>query len=210
MNRPDKRGTGEQETVEELVSKYRNMVTTGRSLAPMAAENLSYWLSGAGGTKRISAQHFRVNPAVTTHLRNVHRRLFLSQSDPSKGIVPRLRRPPLSSTYQMTWEDSAYALPLTDLYFGLGGFTVISTVVVSVQKESPNRWMVSFSKWIAQVKDNYNWDDGKSVYVPGWGEINDADALRVERAGRAKSFLIESEPWQVFDASIIGSATVFV
>jgi len=196
------------ETVDQLVTKYRNMVNVGRGLAPMAAENLDYWLSGRGGTKVIPAHHFQNSSAVTSHLRNIHRMLFLSQRDGSKGVVPRLRRPPVAPSYQMSWEDSTYANLMTDLYFGLGGFTIKSTVDVAVKKETGNVWTVTFTKWIAQVSDNYNWDEGKSVIVPGWGEINDVDALRVERAGKAKSFLIQSTPWQVTDPSIVGPARV--
>lgn len=208
MTRSGSNNTAKQETVDELVAKYRNMVTAGRAVAPMAADNLDYWLSGRGGTKTIPAHHFQNDSAVTSHLRNVHRSLFLSTRDPSKGIVPRLKRPPVAATYQMTWEDSTYARPLSDLFFGLGGFTVKSIVDVAVRKETGNAWTVTFTKWMAQVLDNYNWDEGKSVVVPGWGEINDADALRVERAGKAKSYLIQSQPWQVLDHSIVGVARV--
>lgn len=97
---------------------------------------------------------------------------------------------------------------MTDLFFGLGGFTIKSTVDLTATKEAWNSWKVTFTKWIAQVTDNYNWDKGKSVYVPGWGAIQDIDALRVERAGKSKSFLIQSQPWQVIDPSIVGVARV--
>ena len=210
MSRSSSSNTTTQPSVDELVTRYRNMVTAGRALAPMAAENLDYWLSGRGGTKVIPAHHFQNDSAVTSHLRSVHRNVFLSTSDRSKGIIPRLQRQPVSTTYQMTWEDSTYARPLSDLFFGLGGFTVKSTVEVSVRNESGSVWSVSFTRWTAQVFDNYNWDEGKSVVVPGWGEINDEDALRVERAGRARSFLIESVPWQVLDQTIIGPARVSI
>jgi hypothetical protein len=196
------------ETIDQLVAKYRGMVETGRVFAPMAAENLDYWLSGRGGTKIIAARNFQDDSAVSSHLRNVHRRVFLSLKEPSKGIVPRIRANPAATTFQMIWEDSTYALPLTTLYFGLGGFTLKSTVDVSVRKDAGNIWSLQFTKWTSQVFDNYNWDVGKSVYVPGWGKIDDIDALRVERAGRAKSFLIESTPWQVTDPTIVGPAKV--
>lgn len=205
------RGSGNAEsteTVDQLVERYKNMVKAGRTLAPMASDNLDYWLSGRGGIKVIPAHRFQNDSAVTSHLRNKHRPLFLSQGDSSKGIVPRLRRPPVQGSYQMSWEDSTYANPLTDLYFGLGGFTVKSVVDVDVKKENGNVWTVTFRKWTAQVFDDYNWDQGKSVDIPGWGEINDEDAIRVEKAGRAKSYRIQSDPWQVTDSSIVGPAKV--
>lgn len=125
-------------------------------------------------------------------------------------VVPARQTYSVASTYSLTWEDSAYAQPLTDLYFGLGGFTVKSSVEVLVQRKSGNLWDVTFSRCMVQVRDDYNWDQGKSVYVPGWGKIDDVDALRVERAGRVKSFLIESQPWQEHDPTITGPATMSV
>ncbi len=145
-----------------MVAKYRDMVTVGRALAPMAADNLDYWLSGKGGTKTIPAHHFQHDSAVTSHLRNVHRRLFLSQTDLLKGIVPRLKRQPVMPGYRMEWEDSTYAQPLSDLFFGLGGFTLKSIVEVTVKNESSNVWTVTFTKWTAQVFDDYNWDAAKA------------------------------------------------
>ncbi|MCC7337353.1 MAG: hypothetical protein IT422_19870 [Pirellulaceae bacterium] len=201
--------TPQGETVDQLVERYRSMVATGRSIAPMAADNLEYWLNAQGGTKVIPAHHFQNSSAVNSHLRTKHRSVFLSQFDPNKGIVPRLRRTPVLPTYQMTWEDSTYANLLTDLYFGLGGFTVKSIVDVEVTKGAGNMWQVVFKKWTAQVFDDYNWDAGKSVVVPGWGTIQDTDAIRVEQAGRAKSFLIQSIPWQVTDPTILATGQVF-
>jgi len=46
------------------------------------------------------------------------------------------------------------------------------------------------------------------VYVPGWGRIDDKDALRVEKANKAKSFKIESDWWTVNNASIVGPAKI--
>ena len=49
----------------------------------------------------------------------------------------------------------------------------------------------------SQAFDDHSCDHGRSVYVPGWGEIEDADAIRVEKAGRAKSFKIVSDAWRI-------------
>jgi hypothetical protein len=112
----------------------------------------------------------------------------------------------------MTWEDSIYARAMTDLYFGLGGFMIKSNVVVNVKPAAgrPNLWDVTFQSWEARILDDYNWDHGKSVYIPGWGKFDDADAIRVERAGHAKSFKIESDPWRVTRTAIVGPAQVRV
>lgn len=85
-----------------------------------------------------------------------------------------------------------------------------SDVEVRVTHVKDSEWKVEFLSWTAQVFDDYNWDHGKSVVVPGFGKINDEDAIRVERAGLARSFLIESDAWQVGDPAIVGPAVVFV
>jgi hypothetical protein len=69
---------------------------------------------------------------------------------------------------------------------------------------------VTFRSWRSQVFDDYNWDHGKSVYIPGWGKIDDKEALRVEAAGRAKSFQFESNWWPVVSPNIIAPETVLI
>lgn len=81
-----------------------------------------------------------------------------------------MRRTPVLPTYQMTWEDSTYANLLTDLYFGLGGFTVKSIVDVEVTKGAGNMWQVVFKKWTAQFLRLQLGCAGKSVVVPGWDD----------------------------------------
>jgi len=103
-----------------------------------------------------------------------------------------------------------YAGPLTELFFALGGFTLRSRVEVSVTPtaNATNTYDVTFESWQSQAYDDYNWDHGKSVYVPGWGRIDDADALRVERAGRARSFVVESQWWTVSSTAVTGPSRV--
>lgn len=45
--------------------------------------------------------------------------------------------------------------------------------------------------------------------IATWESIQDTDAIRVEQAGRAKSFLIQSIPWQVTDPTILATGQVF-
>ena len=101
-----------------------------------------------------------------------------------------------------------YAGALTELYFALGGFTLRSKVDISVVKKDAKTFEVTFDSWQAQAYDNYNWDHGKSVYIPGWGRIDDKDALRVEAAGKAKSFEIESGWWRVTQPGVLNTAEV--
>jgi hypothetical protein len=201
-----------QKSVDELVAEYQKMVQTGRSLAPFAADNLEHWLGNTGAKRLVSATHFQNDSNILAHLKNTHRAIFLSKNDPNKGVLPRLRINLRPANYSMTWEDSSYAKIFTEMYYALGGFTVRSRVDVSVAAVSnqPKTFRVTFLSWKSQVYDNYNWDHGKSVYIPGWGKIDDKEALRVESAGKAKSYQIESQWWQVINPEIIASERVVV
>ena len=197
-----------QKSVDELIVEYKKMIERGRTLAPLASENLAHWLGNTGTTRHIVADAFKQESNVVAHLRNKHRRVFLSQHDAAKGILPRIKKNPNNATYSMAWEDSMYAGALTELYFALGGFTLRSKVDVSVVKKDATTFEVTFDSWQAQAYDNYNWDHGKSVYIPGWGRIDDKDALRVEAAGKAKSFEIESNWWRVTQPGVLNAAEV--
>ncbi len=199
-------------TVDELVAEYKKMVSTGKVVAPFAAENLEHWLGNTGLPRKVTAQPFQNESSVLSHLQRKHRALFLGQYDPNKGLPPRIRKNRAAATYKMEWEDSMYASMLTTLYFALGGFTLRSRVEVEVTPDAaaPNTYGVKFLSWESQVFDDYNWDHGKSVVVPGWGRIDDKEALRVERAGRAKSFVIESAWWTVTQPAVVGPATIRV
>ena len=199
-----------QKTVDELIAEYKKMVQTGRLVAPFAADNLNHWLGNTGTKRVVSAAPFQNDSAVIAHLKGKHRDIFLSQNDPTKGLIPRIRKNPKAAQYSMSWEDSTYATSFSELYFALGGFTLRSKVEVAVKPDPQDAklYHVTFTRWQAQAFDNYNWDHGKSVVVPGWGKIDDKDALRVEKAGKAKSFLVESHWWTVTNQSIIAPAKI--
>ena len=201
-----------QKSVDELVAEYEKMVSTGKVLAPFAAENLEHWLGNTGTKRIVMPAPFQNDSKVNDHLKNVQRNIFLSTTDKTKGLFPRIKRSPGAATYAMTWEDSTYAKALSELFFALGGFTLRSKVSVQVtpMPAGSNNYQVKFLSWEAQAFDNYNWDHGKSVHIPGWGKIDDKEALRVERAGRAKSFLIESHWWRVTNPQINGPTTIKV
>jgi hypothetical protein len=197
-------------TVDELVAEYKKMVKTGKVVAPFAAANLEHWLGNTGTTRKVSVSHFKTESNVVDHLKDTHRAIFLSKKSLTKGLVPRIKKNPGPATYKMTWEDSMYAKYLTDLYFALGGFTLRSKVEVTVTptKADPKTYDVVFDSWESQAYDDYNWDHGKSVYIPGWGKIDDKEAIRVEKAGKAKSFAVESDWWKVTNTSIAGKAQI--
>ena len=199
-----------QKSVDELIAEYRKMVKAGKIFVPFAANNLEHWLGNTGTKRVVRADPFRNEAAVVNHLEKKHRAIFLSTHDLSKGLVPRITKNPGEAQYSMSWEDSTYATPFTELFFALGGFTVRSKVEVHVKPDAndPKLYHVQFTSWQSQAFDDYNWDHGKSVNIPGWGKIDDKDALRVEKAGKAKSYLIESDWWVVNNAPVVAPAKI--
>ena len=115
-----------------------------------------------------------------------------------------------------------------DALYALHGFLLISDVVVSAAKISKSRmYNVRFERWTCKTSDEYHWDPKKHITVPnpdycskdkgavapGEKEITvyHSNALRVEKAGLAKAFHNESEPWdEKTDLTVIGPTTVSV
>jgi hypothetical protein len=115
-----------------------------------------------------------------------------------------------------------------DALFALHGYTLISDVVMSASRiaKSP-RFNVSFDSWTCKTSDEYHWNPDKYITVPNPDyksaspgavapdqegiTVFHKNALRVEKAGLAKPFHDESDPWQeAVDQTIIGPAVVSV
>lgn len=103
----------------------------------------------------------------------------------------------------------------------------MSDVVVSATRTArTNMFTVKFERWQSKTCDQYHWDPAKHLTVPNPDYNSKAvgavapnekeitvyhkNAIRIEKAGLAKSFYNESEPWDEKDQSVIGSATVTV
>ena len=115
-----------------------------------------------------------------------------------------------------------------DALYALHGFTLISDVVVSASKSARARmYDVKFNRWRCKASDEYHWNPTKHITVPnpdygskekgsvapGDKEITvyHSNAIRVEKAGLAKPFHDESEPWdEKADLTIIGPAMINV
>jgi hypothetical protein len=178
------------------VDRVYQMIKNARSVSgKLAADNLTYWFGGQGGTRLIPEQDLINDPTVLDYLRGETRNRFI------KGAERRLQSGELQSggSVGMHWEGNVQAPFLTDLYFGLGGFTVSSDVVVSAEANGSNV-QITFNEWWTYVSDVYNWDPGKSTMIPGTGYVTDNEmrALEVPN-GCAQSFNIMSPTWFVTD-----------
>jgi len=117
-----------------------------------------------------------------------------------------------------------------DALYALHGFLLVSDAIISASKTSdPRKYKVTFDKWTCKASDEYHWDPSKHITVPNpdYGSkskdaiapndreitIYHSNAIRVEKAGRAKAFHDESESWDetaLKDLSIVGPQIVNV
>jgi hypothetical protein len=113
-----------------------------------------------------------------------------------------------------------------DALYALHGFLLISDVVVSaVKRPNARLYDVKFERWICKASDEYHWDPAKHITVPNpdYGSkdkeavaprdreitVYHSNAIRVEKAGLAKSFHDESDPWEEkTDLTVMGPAMV--
>lgn len=106
----------------------------------------------------------------------------------------------------MEWTDSVNAPLNSDLWFALGGFTVHSRVRGTVIADPVRGNILRFDRWQVDCSDVYDWDAGKSTWIPGIGRVTDEEMLALERAGHGRSFRVTSEVFQIRDRSIVEEA----
>ena len=111
-----------------------------------------------------------------------------------------------------------------DLLTSLRGFQLHSEVLVKGASAGGATVKVTFERWICRVKDRYdfNYNEYFTVLNPDFGSkksdavepasqtirVYHRNAQRLEKAGLAAPYPIESESWQVTDPKIIGPATI--
>jgi hypothetical protein len=114
-----------------------------------------------------------------------------------------------------------------DVLYALHKFGLVTNVVTTAsQIPNSTRWNVRFAEWRSKIKDDYDWDPTKRITVPNPDykskdpkavtpnedkvTVNHSNAKRVERAGLAAPFHLESTDWTVTDQTISGPAVVDV
>ena len=112
-----------------------------------------------------------------------------------------------------------------DLLYSLHGFQVHTEVTVTASpKAGSNRLKITFTKFKANALDRYDWDPAKHITVPNpdYGKsfagavepksenitVYHTNARRLESAGLAAPYDLESEPWNVVDVGVTGPGEV--
>lgn len=122
--------------------------------------------------------------------------------------------------YQLTGSDAD-----RDLLYGLHGFQLKSNVTVAVQGSPGSRRLrVTFTSFQARVLDRYDWDYSEHLTVPNpdFGSttagavapgsktvvVYHSNAQRLEKAGLAAPYDLETNAWGVIDAGVAGPGEV--
>jgi hypothetical protein len=181
----------------ETKKKTENMIKLARdSGRRYAADNLEHWYQGSGTPVVMPAAAFTGEKFLLDHLKDVHgKRLSLGAENRVKD--GRLKA---GQSVTMTWKDSVNAPIDRELFYALGGFTVESTMDVTattIPEDPSGMLLITVTRWSVKCSDEYNFDPGKTAYIPGVGQVTDAEMDTLRAAGLAKNFHVDSAP---FDA----------
>ncbi|SRR6266849_4544017 len=113
-----------------------------------------------------------------------------------------------------------------DLLMAMHGFQLITDVGVTASPGQRSVLRVTFATFAAKVSDSYHWNPDKHLTMPNpdYGNpskvpnpvapksqsitVYHKNAIRLEKAGLAWAYDLESEPWQVTDVSVMGPADI--
>lgn len=178
---------GSYKTLADIERNYRDMITTARSQGKnVAAGNLEHFLSASGNKRILDWNWLRLDASVLSAEKLNQKRLEKKLIDKARTLTDGQR-----IAFYDYFDSSKTASIFSELYYASGTYTVSSYgdfilirngCVVEIVGTVDHRW------W-----DDYDWHAGLSAFVPGFGNVEDADAQRLENAGMAKSFRMESE-----------------
>ncbi|KOU08786.1 hypothetical protein ADK86_03220 [Streptomyces sp. NRRL F-5755] len=181
------------DSIDSVRAKVERLIEASRKLGYVqAAAHLEHWYRGHGERLMVPEEVFTREAFWVRHVRDAHGARFAqgAQRRAGSGVLAP------GGTAEMTWRDTVVAPANNELFFALGGFTVSSSVTVTAQEipEDPTSLLVTVTRWTVRCSDYYNFDPGKTAFVPGFGRIEDAEMDRLRQAGLARDFPVESAP----------------
>lgn len=179
------------------LAKVERMIATARRLGfHEAADNLAHWLEGSGSRRRMEAEPFLHHGFIHQHLVEVVLPII---QDGARARVADGRLSAEQPTAVIHWAQTVSALPMTDLFFALGSFTLQSDVVVHLDAATGT---LRIGEWTCSAYDTYDWDAGKSTLIPGFGRVQDDELAALEAAGHGRRFEVETAPFTVDDPAL--------
>lgn len=176
-----------EKELDAIEARYRQMVSAARKLGfSVAADNLEHFLDGGGTDKVISSSWLRkYGPITSAEDTNLGRFEKSLKKEADKLVDGQTK------TFTDYWDKTLYANPMTELYFASGGSSIKSTGTFKLSRKG-NKVTIKGDvnhHWF----DPYDWHAGLTAFVPGFGNISDADALKLETHRGASPFLMYSD-----------------
>ena len=174
-------------SLDEIERRYRDMIAAARkAVKNVAADNLEHFLGASGTTRILDWNWLRsFSSVVTAEKKNIKR-----FEEALKKKAETLLNGDNIWFYDY-WDRIETASSFSELYYASGTFTLTSYGQFFLSR---NGNCISITGNIDHYWwDPYDWHAGLAAYVPGFGSVSDEDALRLEKAGRAMAFLMESE-----------------
>ena len=176
--------------VKKIYDKYIAMIKKSRNEGRQAAaDNLQHWLNGNGKERKLDWKWLRSFPSIlkaekTNEERFVEKTIYIEikkHVDDKKKLVREK---------QDYWDVRITASVTKELYYASGTSTIASRGRFLFKEKSGNIMVsgtVEHHWW-----DPYDWHKGLGAYIPGFGRIEDSDALKLERNGYGKAFAMYS------------------
>ena len=184
--------------LDAIERRYREMVQAARDDGKnVAADNLEHFLNGSGSKRTLSVPWLRGFSTLLAAERANQVRFENQLNSEANGMSHGDRR-----TKNDYWDKQFTASVFEELYYASGTSTIRSTGTFSLERieNVVNLGGTVTHHW----HDPYDWHAGLGAFIPGFGNVSDADALAIENCRGARSFDMEAD-WQ---QSLTGTITV--
>jgi Domain of unknown function (DUF4157) len=172
--------------LDAIAAQYRAIIDKGlKEGHPEAADNLQRFLDGTGGVKTFDVSWLRGFDAVTGAEKTNQQRFEASLSTLAKTVQHAMKK-----TFEDHWDRLIQASVFSELYYASGTSTLKSTGKFSL--EGIENIVTIGGRVQHHWYDPYDWHEGLSAYIPGFGNISDADALLLQKYRGAKPFMMEA------------------
>jgi len=174
---------------QKTIGQYNTLITDAKSKGyNVATKLLQHFLDGSGTTMKISSKWLQKNGAVQDAEEKNQERF-------EEQILDKYESLKNGQTFLLEdyWDAMATSSVFSELYYASGTFTVKSSASIELARNGENA--SAMGKVTIIWQDTYDWHDGLSAFIPGYGTISDSDALFLQQFGKAKPFNMESS-WQ--------------
>ncbi|MBD0689749.1 hypothetical protein [Streptomyces sp. CBMA123] len=194
---PYDRGAGDYDTETPTDQDRKLAATLGAGVAGMpfatggtnASANMAHYLSGTGEPLNLNVEDMLKD--IPDFQQSVSTTLDGNLPGWQAEALAEYRRTgkPVALVQQTGWQPmSATPDSSKDWFYAVGSFHYNTEAKIEVRPTSPGAPPEVTVTYRTNVRDRYNWDNGKSTDVPGVGQVTDRDIQRLHRTGLAREF----------------------